>query len=113
MHRVLQSETDQHLCLRQTELSTNFQEFFSQPHGTGTRVSHQKFPPDENCRGLCAVGSRLRSPFFFAVSMNLSCSTAMLITRYCGRLSHALAVAELSKTRAILKRLHASRKQKN
>ncbi len=32
--------------------------------------------------GLCilAVGSKLRSLLFFAVSMNLSCSTAMLIT---------------------------------
>jgi len=36
----------------------------------------------------------------FAVSWNLPCSTAMLITLFCGRLSYALAVVGLSKTRS-------------
>src|SRR5215203_4494152 len=81
MHRVSKPETFEHLRLRQSKTDTDLQEFFSESHGTRTRVAHQKLPPDEIRRPLLAVGSVLRSPLSFAVSMNLSCSTVMLITR--------------------------------
>ena len=41
------SQTLQHLSLRQTKTDADLQEFFSQTQRPGTRVSHQKLPPDE------------------------------------------------------------------
>src|SRR6185436_16164496 len=80
VHGVAKSQTFQHLCLRQTKTSANLEQLFGKSLRPRTRIAHQKLPPDGSGRRILAVGSVLRSPLFVAVSMNLSCSTAMLIT---------------------------------
>src|SRR5437867_9883299 len=60
-------------------------------------MAHQDFPPDRTKRDnlhlrVSVVADRLLPPFRFAVSWNLPCSTAMLITRRDGMVSYALAV---------------------
>src|SRR5947207_8822332 len=66
---------------------------------------HQELPPDgkDKCAlrlTLSVVADRLASRICFAVSWNLPCSTAMLITRIDGMVSYAFGRCRLSKTRA-------------
>ena len=56
--------------------------------------------PQDKALRLSCVGDRLRLRLQFAVSWNLPLSTAMLITRFLGGLSYALAVVGISKTRS-------------
>src|SRR6185295_4470741 len=101
VHRVFETEPHQHLRLRQAKRFTNLAQLTRQTFGTRARVSHQERPPDGSddrpcdmreqrfCLRSFPVGSSMRSLSIFAVVVNLSYQTAMLITRHCGSLSWA------------------------
>src|SRR6185295_15688907 len=94
-----ESQVGGHVWLTDVEGLTNLAQLSAQMLLPRPLVSHQESPPDLLplarrffLRSL-AVGSTMRSLSIAAVSIDLSNSPAMLITRQGGRLSYALAVA--------------------
>src|ERR1043165_4484862 len=92
VHVVFETQTREHLRLRQAEGFTNRTQFGSETLRTRARVSHQESPPDGSaatldqyaerfCLQPFPVGSNMRSLSIVAVVMNLSYRMAMLITR--------------------------------
>src|SRR5216684_3007461 len=103
VHRIFESQPSKQLRLRQAESKSNLEKLLRQtlrPHASPS--CHQKFPPDEKEQRplgltLSVVADRLPSRFRFAVSWNLPCSTAMLITRIDGMVSYALCRCQIIK----------------
>src|ERR1043165_4959767 len=109
VHAVFQTQTREHLRLRQTEPFTYLAQFGGKTLRARARVSHQERPPDgpsetldsrpersdphaeRFCLPRLPLGSSMRSLSIVAVVMNLSYRTAMLITRQSGSLSCAFA----------------------
>src|SRR5207237_7537342 len=93
-----------HFRLRQSERKANVPELLGKSFRLGSRAfPHQELPPERNWHTtltLCMNIHRLASRIRFAVSWNLPCSTAMLITRKDGMVSYAFGRCSFSKTEA-------------
>ena len=114
VHRIFQTESREHLALRETKPFSNRAQLTCHALWPRARIPHQELPPDEphaaresqsqrsieqktfRLRKL-PDGSSMRSLSMSAASLVLTCSPALLITRYCGSLSCAFCRSRIFK----------------